>query len=248
MEQHLLEDCTAEEIAETVNISPFYFQKGFKIMTGYSIGEYIRNRRLYLAALEVLRNEEKIIDLAYKYGYDTPESFTKAFSRFHGVSPMQIKTQPHKIKIFQPLQISISIKGGEIMDFSIEAMDGFSIIGLERIFQYDNAFQEIPKFWGEYCYKYLKKCDGQLEKCHIGMYGVSIDEAMNGKEFRYLIAGEYHQEIIPEGFKVVEIPALTFAKFRCVGPMPEALQTVYTRIFHQWLPENKEYEIAAGYN
>lgn len=71
---------------------------------------------------------------------------------------------------------------------------------------------------------------------------------MNGKEFRYLIAGEYHHEIIPKGFKVVEIPALTFAKFRCVGPMPEALQTVYTRIFHQWLPENKEYEIAAGYN
>jgi AraC family transcriptional regulator len=57
-----------------------------------------------------------------------------------------------------------------------------------------------------------------------------------------------HMEIIPEGFKVVEIPALTFAKFRCIGPMPEALQAINTRIFHEWLPGNEEYEIAAGYN
>jgi AraC family transcriptional regulator len=248
MEKHLLHDCTVEEIAANVNISPFYFQKGFKIMTGYSIGEYLRNRRLYLAALEVIRNEEKIIDLAYKYGYDTPESFTKAFSRFHGVSPMQIKAQPYEIKTFLPLQISISIKGGNIMDFRIEKLDAFSIIGLERLFQYDGAFQEIPQFWQEFCGKYLKNWDGELEKCCIGRYGVSIDEEMNGKNFRYLIAGKYHSEIIPEGFKVVKIPALTFAKFRCVGPMPEALQAVNTRIFHEWLPGNEAYEIAAGYN
>lgn len=72
MEEHLLEDIGAEKTAQAVHISPFYFQQGFKIMTGYSIGEYIRNRRLYLAGLEVIKREEKIIDLAYKYGYDTP--------------------------------------------------------------------------------------------------------------------------------------------------------------------------------
>jgi Uncharacterized protein conserved in bacteria len=248
MEKHLLHDCMVEEIAENVNISPFYFQQGFKIMTGYSIGEYLRNRRLYLAALDVIQNEEKIIDLAYKYGYDTPESFTKAFTRFHGVSPMQIKAQTYRIKTFLPLRISISIEGGNIMDFRIEKTDAFLIIGLERIFQYDSSFHEIPKFWQEFYGKYIKNCDHELEKCCIDMYGVSIEEEMNGKDFRYLIAGKYHNETIPEGFKVVEIPALTFAKFRCIGPMPGALQAVITRVFHEWLPGNEEYEIAAGYN
>lgn len=248
MEKHLLKECTVEEIAKAVNISPFYFQKGFKIMTGYTIGEYIRNRRLYLAALDVVKNEEKIIDLAYKYGYDTPESFTKAFSRFHGIPPMQIKGQAYKIKTFQPLQISISIKGGSQLDYSIEQLEAFQIIGMERIFQYDSAFDDIPKFWEEYCNKYMKKCDEELKECCIGMYGISIDEDMKGKDFRYLIAGNYNEKNIPDGLKVVKIPTLTFAKFRCVGPMPEALQAVNTRIFNEWLPGNAEYEIAAGYN
>ncbi len=248
MEANLLKDCTVEEIAQTVNISPFYFQKGFKIMTGYSIGEYIRNRRLYLAALDVVKNEEKIIDLAYKYGYDTPESFTKAFSRFHGISPMQIKVQAYKIKPFQPLQISISVKGGSQMDYSIEQMEAFQVIGMERIFQYDSAFDDIPKFWEEYCNKYMNQYDQELSKCCIGMYGISIDEEMEGKDFRYLIAGNYKKTTIPEGLTVEKIPALTFAKFRCVGPMPEAIQAVNTKIFHEWLPGNAEYEIAAGYN
>ena len=85
MERHLYEDIGADDVAEEVHISSYYLQKGFRIMTGYSIGEYIRWRRLYLAALDVISGEEKVIDLAYKYGYETPESFTKAFSRFHGI-------------------------------------------------------------------------------------------------------------------------------------------------------------------
>ena len=109
MEEHLFQKIGAEEVADALHFSPFYFQKCFKIVTGYTIGEYLRNRRLYLAGLEVLErkvpgtdsrsvdkgsgnNEWRIIDLAYKYGYDTPESFTKAFTRFHGMSPIDRKS------------------------------------------------------------------------------------------------------------------------------------------------------------
>lgn len=248
MEQHLLSDCKIEDIAMHVNISPFYFQKGFKLMTGYTIGEYIRNRRLYLAALDVIQGDEKIINLAYKYGYDTPESFTKAFNRFHGISPMQIKNQSYKLKAFQPLQISIAIRGGSQIDYTIESMDAFQVIGIERVFQYETAFQKIPKFWSEYCREYRNEFMEKLRDCCIGMYGVSIAEGMNDKEFRYLIAGKFHGEKIPEGLHVVEIPAFTWVKFRCVGPMPETLQALNTRIFHEWLPGHEEYEIAGGYN
>ncbi len=159
MEERLLQDIGAKEVADAVHISPFYFQKCFKMVTGYSIGEYLRNRRLYLAGLEVLGRgapgEGKVIDLAYKYGYDTPESFTRAFGRFHGLSPMQLRGQPHRLKVFLPLIVEM---------------------------------------------------------------------------------------------KVFEVPAGEWAKFKCVGPMPEALQTVNTRIFNEWLPGNQEFEAAFHIN
>lgn len=120
MEEHLLEDISAEDVAESVHLSPYYLQKGFSIMTGYTIGEYIRGRRLYKAALDVVTGREKIIDIAYTYGYETPESFSKAFSRFHGVSPLQLKGDTSKIKTFLPLKISIVIQGGNEMDYMVE--------------------------------------------------------------------------------------------------------------------------------
>ena len=94
LEAHLLEEDAAERAVKEACLSPVYLQKGFKLVTGYSIAEYVRNRRLYLAGLEMIAGREKVIDLAYQYGYDTPESFSKAFSRFHGVSPAQLRQNP----------------------------------------------------------------------------------------------------------------------------------------------------------
>ena len=140
MEAHLMENITAEDIAAHINLSPFYFQKGFKIITGMTIGAYLRSRRLYLAALDVLAGNDRIIDLAYKYGYETPESFTKAFSRFHGAAPMQLKKNPDKLQVFQPLHIKITVEGGSNLNYTVEKMDPLPIIGLERIFSFDSAY------------------------------------------------------------------------------------------------------------
>lgn len=279
MEEHLLTDIGAREVADAVHISPFYFQKGFKIMTGYSIGEYLRNRRLYLAGLDVIKGgdasrgsipcrernnkgvEEKIIDLAYKYGYDTPESFTRAFSRFHGVSPMRLRDQPYRIRVFLPLTVEISIKGGNKMDFSIEKREAMKMIGFERTFSYDNSYQEIPKFWDEfrkrYCGEGCSCGDGSAQEeeirqtiaeCMVGEFGVCLDDVEDGKQFRYYIAGAYQGGKVPEGMKVFEIPASEWAKFKCTGAMPDSLQTVNTRIFSEWLPGNQEFEMALPLN
>ena len=92
IEEHLLEELTIDEIAGKVFISPFYFQKGFVMLCGLTAGEYIRARRLSLAGSDLAAGTgERVIDLAFKYGYDSPDSFTKAFTRFHGVTPAQIK-------------------------------------------------------------------------------------------------------------------------------------------------------------
>ncbi len=91
MEEHLEENITAQDVADQVFMSSFFFQKGFSLMTGYGLGEYIRNRRLYLAAQDLQKTDEKIIDIAFRYCYESPESVTIAFSRFHGVSPLQLR-------------------------------------------------------------------------------------------------------------------------------------------------------------
>lgn len=253
MEKHLLEDIDVEDIAASVYMSPFYFQKGFSIMTGYSVGEYLRQRRLYLAALEAVAGQQKIIDLAYKYGYQTPESFTKAFSRFHGVSPMQIKGDTAKIKVFLPLKITVTIQGGNDMDYTVEKMDGIQVIGMERAFCLDSAYQEIPKFWSEFCARCAsgKNPDDVqkvIENCMIGEFGICIDDEPGCKQFQYMIAGKYDGGAVPDGMKLFTIPAASWAKFRCCGPLPGSLQSVNTKIFNEWLPGNPDYEIAAGIN
>lgn len=251
IEEHLLEEITAEDVGRKVYMSPFYFQKGFKIITGYTVGEYIRNRRLYLAALDVSRRETKVIELADKYGYDTPESFTKAFTRFHGVPPMQVREQLDKIKAFYPLQLSIEIKGGNQMDYVIEEMEAFQVVGIERSFQYEEAFEEIPKFWGEYKESIV---NGYYAKqgYFIGSYGICMDVFNDSKKnFKYLIAGPYkkgQEKKMPKELKMITIPKLTWIKFRCSGPMPEAIQNLNVRIYKEWLPMDHDYEIAAGYN
>lgn len=129
MENNLLTIERPEDVAKYLNISTLYLQRGFQIITGYNIGEYIRNRRLYLAAVQLAGCGEKIIDLALEYGYDTPESFTKAFTRFHGATPSEIRKDRTRIKTFLPLRVHIIIQGGYGMDYVVEKMAAFQVLG-----------------------------------------------------------------------------------------------------------------------
>lgn len=259
MEANLLEDIHADDVAEEVHISSFYLQKAFRIMTGCSIGEYIRYRRLYLAAFEVIQDEEKIIDIAYKYGYETPESFTKAFTRFHSASPAQIKKKPDHVKMFLPLKIHIEVKGGNDMDMTVEKMTGFKVIGFDKVFLSETAQEEIPKYWTEFQKKYItplflfgKKPKNAVEetilRCGIAEFGICIDDMEEKGKFHYMIAGYYDGGEVPEGMRVYEFKDMDWAKFRCVGPMPAALQSLHTQIFKEWLPGNPDYKVAQYVN
>lgn len=252
MEEHLYDDISAEDIADKAYMSSFYFQKGFKIITGYSIGEYIRCRRLYLAGLDVLRGEVKIIDLAYRYHYENPESFTKAFHRFHGVSPMQLKKDPGRLKTFLPLRISISIQGGKEMDYMIEYIEEIEVIGFRKDIVTETSYRDIPKAWNEVSqiceHTKDKKITAILDSCFMGEYGICINDGTQRDQFQYLMAGKYHGQSIPKGMIVYQIPAGTYVKFKCRGPLPEALQSVNTRIYKEWLPEHPEYEFCGDRN
>ena len=254
IEDHLEENISAQDVADRVNISPFFLQRGFSLMTGYGIGEYIRNRRLYQAAVDLKQTEWKVIDIALRYCYETPESFTKAFSRFHGVTPSQVRDGA-AIKVFLPLTIKLSVQGGSQMDYKIAPMFPFKVIGFQKVFDNENAYTEIPKFWDEICEKYANNVyagnapanpyeQALMDNC-IGEYGVCIDDIGGGK-FRYLIAGRYTGGAIPEGMVVYEFPRNEWAVFDCIGPNPQTLQSVNTRIFSEWLPGNPDYELSGN--
>ena len=244
--------------AKEVFVSEYYLQKCFQMMTGYSLGEYIRNRRLTEAGKELVSESGKVIDAALKYGYETPESFAKAFSRFHGFPPGEARKHPEKLRRFLPLTVSVQMTGGEKMDFTVSPMWGMKLIGFERIFGYEDGYRKIPEFWNEICEKYCNhtiyaglapSCPEEqaiIDNC-IGEYGVCIDDVGDGK-FRYLIAGRYCGGEVPEGMTLVEFPQGEWAKFKAVGPIPGALQALNTRVFREWLPANPDYEIAGGYN
>lgn len=242
IEDNINDELTIESIARQALVSPFYFQKGFAMLCGFTVGEYIRCRRLALAGSELVSTNTKIIDIALKYGYDSPDSFTKAFSRFHGVTPTAVRKGEAMIKSFAPLKIKLTLEGGYTMDYKVVKKDQFTIIGLSKVFAYEEAVIEIPKLWAEYFQ--TGKSDAVC-----GMYGVNIDESMSGNEFEYLIADNYDPiREIPEGFVTRIIPAYTWAVFACKGPMPQTIQDVNRKIFSEWLPSCKDYEIAAGYN
>ncbi len=241
MESHITEEITMHDVAAQVHISPFYFHKGFSILCGYSITEYIRNRRLALAGEELMGSDVTVTALAMKYGYDSPDSFTKAFTRFHGYSPSAARRDKTMLKAFAPLQLSISLKGGYAMDYRITDKEAFSVLAASRVFGYENARQEVPAFWQEHY-----ASGGGEHVC--GMFGINIDPQMGNERFEYLIADIYNpSKEIPEGFVVRTIPALTWAVFPCKGALPQALQGVNEKIFSEWLPALHEYEFAAGY-
>lgn len=254
IEFNLKDEILVQNIANEVGISALYLQQGFSCVTGSSIFEYVRGRRLYQAALDIQETDAKIIDIALDYGYETAESFTKAFSKFHGVSPSMVR-QGAPIKVYVPFKVRLEVQGGNQMNCKIAKMFGFKVIGFEKVFSSETSYEEIPKFWDEICEKYANNIyqgnapqndfeQAIIDNC-IGEYGVCIDD-MGENKFRYLIAGKYTGGKVPEGMTLYEFPSCEWAVFDCIGALPEALQTVNTRIFKEWLPGNEEFELCGN--
>lgn len=241
IEEHLLEELSCEDIAEHIYSSSFHFQRVFSLLTGMTVGEYIRNRRLSLAGQELIMSHTKVIDIALKYGYNTPESFTKAFSRFHGITPNQARKEGSNLKSFNRLLIKIILEGGNIMDYKIVKRQKYTILAKTRYFTSENSAEEIPKFWS----KYFE--DGSDETV-CGMLGICEQEKVGCKEFLYGIGCECSNNAeIPKGFEKLKIPAYTWAVFKCVGPMPHTIQNTWKRIYSEWLPQS-EYELIPDYD
>ena len=250
-EAHLTDEIDYEAAAREAASSSFHFQRMFSMLCGYTLGDYIRMRRLSLAADELQRTGGKIIDIALKYGYDTPESFSRAFTRFHGITPTQAR-RGGNIKSFSRLSVKLILDGGNLMDYRIEKRDAFKLICRKKQVnkpQGDTATADISAFWGE-C-----STDGTMEKlCKYasfdnlrGILGVCFSGEMANSGFPYGIGAEYNGAPLTDGgFDIVEIPAHTYAVFQCKGKMPDAFKETYKKICTEFFPQSSTYEYGNG--
>lgn len=181
IENHMSDELSVDDIAKHIGISSFYYQKGFSMLCGFTVTEYIRNRRLALAGNEIIGTDQKIIEIAMKYGYDSPDSFTKAFTRFHGSTPTAVRKDNAMLKSFAPLKIKVLLEGGYLMDYRIEKKEEFTVIANAKTFAYENAKEIIPQFWREHY------ASGKSQAI-CGEFGINIDEMMGMDTFEYLIA------------------------------------------------------------
>ena len=252
IESHLTDEIDFEEAAREAYSSSFHFQRVFSILCGFTLGEYVRMRRLSMAASDIVNTDEKVIEIAMKYGYDSPESFTRAFTRFHGVSPSEAK-RGAMVKSFSRLSVKLTLTGGTTMDYRIEKVKDFKIICKKKqVTKPENATAtaDISAFWDE-CGKdgSITKICGYLPKepRFKGLLGICFSFDTEANKFPYGIGVEYDgRPISDDSLEVVDIPESTFVVFECRGKMPECFTDTYKKIVTEFFPQNPRYEYGQG--
>lgn len=230
-----------EIVAQKACCSSYNFQRMFSFITDVTLAEYIRRRRLTKAALDLIKEDSKIIDIALKYGYESQTAFTRAFQNLHDVTPREAIKEGIKLKSYPKISFQISIKGVEEMNYRIEKGEPMRIIGLSKTFNMKNGenFIEIPKMWsneGEILYKDVSS--GKLKRKGSAVYGICYN--FTKETLDYLIGVE-SEDKLDDGYTEITVPELTWVKFECRGPLPDSQQNVWKRIFTEWLP-NSGYE------
>lgn len=132
IEENLTNDIDFKEAAKLAFCSEYHFKRMFSFLTGISLSEYIRRRRLTLAAFELKDRSAKVIDIAIKYGYHSPDSFARAFQHLHGIRPSEAKHNGHSLKAYPRMTFQLSIKGGNEMNYRIEEKEAFRIVGIKK--------------------------------------------------------------------------------------------------------------------
>lgn len=250
MEQHLLEDINYEDAARSIYMSSYNFHRTFSFMTGMTVGEYIRGRRLSLAGQELQQTDISVIDAAYKYGYDTPESFSKAFSRFHKVTPKQARQKGAILHLFNPLVIKITVEGGSVMNYRMESRGGQKYIALVRAFPNEIANDEndhsVSDFWGE-CYG-NNKIEPLLSMRPQGkrdLYGLCSPTVKDETHFHYGIGVLMDEEtdvstldkLLADGYSLWETKPMDYAVFKCMGEDGQCIGETWSKFFKEFVPQ-----------
>lgn len=243
MEKHILESITYEDVAQHLYMSNYHFHRTFSLMTGITPNEYIRNRRLSMAAHELCVSNKKVIDISLKYGYRSPESFAKAFTRFHGVTPSAASRVGTDLKSFNRLQIKVTVQGGDGMKYRIEKREAFNLLTKTRKFRNESISEkgntEIPDFWQgcreNQTFDVLKKHSSNQD-----IYGVCAPISKDSAYFDYGIGMKFNETKVPDGYYLWKVKPRLWVVFKCIGENADCIAQTWEKIFSEFLP-NSEY-------
>ncbi len=243
IEDNLGSNISIDEIAKVAFTSRYHFQRMFHALTGVTLTEYIRNRRITLAGEELSSKDVKIIDVAAKYGYESPDAFTKAFQRLHGSTPSMIKKGNARLKSFPKLSFQISIKGECEINYRIVKQDEFKFFGVDFLTTLiDNAlYKEIPEFcdkiWEDGTHLKINEFLG-YSKMNM-LYGIHYDFKEDGSR-KYMMGWKVPDKDIPNEYKIVNIPSCTWAVFDGRGDNLNtlAIADLWRLIYSEWFPSS----------
>ena len=234
IEEHLTEEIDYERLGKIACCSSYHFQRMFTYMAGVPLSEYIRRRRMSLAAVDLQSTGIKIIDVAGKYGYNSPTAFNRAFQSVHGIAPSAVKNEGVSVKSFPPVSFKIIVKGVEEMNYRIETKDAFRIVGVSVPLEKDieKNFTVIPRKWQETAMNgTLQKLTGLMDTQPMGVLGVST--CNDTEPWRYYIAVSSSQT--DRNLEEYTVPAATWAVFPGAGTN-QSIQELERRIVTEWLP------------
>lgn len=259
IEDNLTGQVDWEKAAAKACCSVYYFGRMFSFLTGVPLSEYLRRRRMTLAGFDLQQGDDKIIDIALKYGYESPEAFTRAFTALHGIPPSAARAKGANLKSYQRITFYITIKGDVLMNYRIVEREAFTVYGMEEIFDMENGENrvKIPLFWE----KNLK--DGSVDRLALSAkepyrpYGLGAVNAIcgyretGGTTFPYMLFAFKGEHSDLSGYTQVEVPASTWAAFSTdpheIADTTAAVQDLTRRIYTEWLP-GAGFEKVDGYD
>jgi len=250
VEEHLTEDIDYSEVSKIACCSEYHFKRMFSFLSGIGLSEYIRRRRLTLAAFDLKDTSLRIIDVAVKYGYDSADSFSRAFYSMHGILPSEARSESAQLKAYPRMTFQLSIKGGCEMNYRIVEKGPFKIVGFRKrvpiIFQGINP--EIAKMTELLTPEVIKELKALSNVEPMGIISASVNFSegrMEEKgELDHYIGVATSSDVITD-FDELNIKAGTWAVFESIGPFPETLQNVWGRIYSEWFPSSG-YEAVSG--
>ncbi|WP_106449258.1 AraC family transcriptional regulator [Trichococcus alkaliphilus] len=250
IEEHLTEEIDYREVSKIAYCSEYHFKRMFSFLSGISLSEYIRRRRLTLAALELKDNDFRIIDAAVKYGYKSADSFSRAFHSIHGILPSEARSENTQLKAYPRLTFQLSIRGGSEMNYRIVEKESFTLVGFKKRVPivFEGVNPEIEKITALLTTEVIQqlKSLSNVEPTGIISASANFSEGRmeeKGELDHYLGVATTSNETAE--FDVLEIAAGSWAVFEAIGPFPETLQNVWGRIYSEWFPASG-YEAVEG--
>jgi len=243
IEENLTNEVDFKEAARRALCSEYHFKRMFSFLAGLSMSEYIRRRRLTLAAFDLQQSQVRIIDVAVKYGYSSPDAFTKAFHNYHGVTPSEARTSGQSLKVYPRVSFQLTIKGGSEMNYRIEEKEAFRIVGLKKRVPiiFNGVNPEIAAMWKSLDEPLITQLKQLSNVAPLGLLSASTnfsEERMEEKgELDHYIGVATTSEC-PANLSQLEVPATSWAVFTAVGPFPQTLQEIWGRIYSEWFPSS----------